>query len=174
MTLAAKIVDLAQQHKVDAIFVDGGGVGGGVVDRLRMLRQPVFDVQFGGRSDRGTIGRDDNLVYANKRAEMWGAMREWLKGGVIDDDPELVADLIGVQYGYTVKEGRDAIILEKKEEMKRRGLASPDDADALALTFAYPVVASDHSRQLSSKPNHQFAYEPFAEAQNVVRMRKRG
>ena len=173
MTLAARIVDEAQKLKVDAIFVDGGGVGGGVVDRLRMLRQPVFDVQFGGRSDRGTIGIDDNLAYANKRAEMWGALREWLKGGSIDADPELVADLIGVQYGYTVKDGRDAIILEKKEDMKRRGLASPDDADALALTFAYPVVPSDHTRALASKPAHKFEYEPFDEAQNVVKLRRR-
>ena len=66
---------------------------------------------------------------------------------MIPDDRELLADLTGVEYGYALREGRDAIILEKKEDMKRRGLASPDLADALALTFAYPVAAQDHRWQ---------------------------
>lgn len=171
MQIAARVVDLATSHKIDAIFVDGGGVGGGVVDRLRMLRQPVFDIQFGSKSDRGTIGVDDNLIYANKRAEMWGAVREWLKGGAIDDDPELVSDLNNVQYGYTIKDGRDAILLEKKEDMKRRGLASPDNGDALALTFAYPVQPSDHQTQLRQKPIHTYEYDPFAAARNVTKNR---
>jgi dienelactone hydrolase len=57
-----------------------------------------------------------------------------------------------------------AIILEKKEDMKKRGLASPDLADALALTFAYPVAASDHRWQLTGKPRHQYQYDPFQQA----------
>ena len=64
-------------------------------------------------------------MFANKRAEMWGSMREWLKGGVIPPTPELIADLEGVEYGYVIKNGVDAIQLEKKEDMKKRGLASP-------------------------------------------------
>jgi hypothetical protein len=52
---------------------DGGGVG--VVDRLRFLREPVTEVQFGGKADRTQIGQDGAIVYANKRAEMWGLMR---------------------------------------------------------------------------------------------------
>ena len=58
----------------------------------------------------------------------------------------------------------DAIILEKKEDMKKRGLASPDLADALALTFAYPVAAHDHRWQLTGKPRHQYQYDPFQQA----------
>jgi hypothetical protein len=69
-------------------------------------------------------------------------MRDWLQGAVIDNDPELIADLIGVQYGFAIKDSRDAIQLERKEDMKKRGLASPDNGDALALTFAYPVAPS--------------------------------
>ena len=107
---------------------------------------------------------DGAIVYANKRAEMWGAMRAWLAGGMIPDDRELLADLTGVEYGYALREGRDAIILEKKEDMKKRGLASPDLADALALTFAYPVAASDHRWQLTGKPRHQHEYNPFQQA----------
>ena len=77
---------------------------------------------------------------------MWGNMREWLRSGAIDNDPELIADLTGVEYGYVLRDGRDAIQLERKEDMKRRGLASSDDGDALALTFAYPVLASSAAR----------------------------
>ena len=80
------------------------------------------------------------------------------------DDHELLADLTGVEYGYALREGRDAIVLEKKEDMKKRGLASPDLADALALTFAYPVAATDHRWQLTGKPRHQHEYNPFQQA----------
>ena len=72
--------------------------------------------------------------------------------------------LSGVEYGYALRDGRDAIILEKKEDLKKRGLASPDLADALALTFAYPVAASDHRWQLTGKPRHQYQYDPFHQA----------
>ena len=75
--------------------------------------------------------------YANKRAEMWGNPRDWLSGdGALPDDPGLCADLTSVEYGYT---GTGEIQLAKKEDMKKRGLASPDIGDALALTFAHPV-----------------------------------
>jgi hypothetical protein len=80
-------------------------------------------------------------VYAKKRAEMWGSLREWLQAGAIDNDPDLIADLTGIEYGYVLRDGRDAIQLERKEDMKRRGLASPGNGDALAFTFAYPVAA---------------------------------
>lgn len=160
MTVAARIVELAREHQPDAIFVDGGGVGGGVVDRLRMLRQPVIEVQFGGSADRTHDTSDGAVLYANKRAEIWGTMRDWLRGGAIPDDPELIADLSGVEYGYTMLRGRDAVILEKKSDMKKRGLGSPDAADALALTFAYPVQPSDHTGTYSrQKSQHQVEYD---------------
>jgi hypothetical protein len=159
MQVAARIVDEQTSHRCDAIFVDGGGVGGGVVDRLRYLRLPVTEVQFGGKADRASVGQDGAIVYANKRAEMWGNMREWLSTGVIDDGVELMADLTGVEYGYTARDGRDAIILERKEDMKKRGLASPDNGDALALTFAYPVMPSNHRPRRSL---HRFEYNPYA------------
>jgi hypothetical protein len=162
MTLAATIVDLANRHKPDTIFVDGGGVGGGVIDRLRMLRQHVTEVQFGARADRAIETGDGAIVYANKRAEMWGSMRDWIKGGAIPDDPDLAGELTSVEYGYAIRDGRDAILLERKEDMRRRGLASPDLADALCLTFAYPVVPSDHSADFGGRNAHQAEYDPFA------------
>jgi len=138
MTLASRVAEARSYYHVEAVFVDGTGVGGGVIDRLNQLNVPVIEVQFGAKPDRSMPGQEDT-AYANKRAEMWGFMREWLKGGAIPNDPELIADLTGVEYGYAMKDGRDAILLEKKADMKKRGLASPDAADALALTFAYHV-----------------------------------
>lgn len=164
MHVAARIVEEAQRHRVDAIFVDGGGVGGGVVDRLRYLRQPVFEVQFGGKPDRSSSTQEGATVYFNKRAEIWGTMRDWLAGGTIPDDPELIADLTGVEYGYTLKDGKDAIQLERKADMKKRGLASPDNGDALALTFSYPVQHSDHTQALQTGSMHQYEFDPYARA----------
>lgn len=163
MTLAARVVDEASALRVDAIFVDGGGVGGGVVDRLRYLHQPVFEVQFGGKADRAVLSQSGDIAYANKRAEMWGIMRDWLVGAMLPHDTDLLADLTGVEYGYVMQSGRDAIQLERKEDMRRRGLASPDHADALALTFAYPVQPSDHTNQYRGKAQHQIQYDPMAQ-----------
>ena len=119
MTLAARIVDLVNEHKPDMVFVDEGGVGGGVVDRLNMLRQPVTGIQFGGKADRAVANGQGAVRYANKRAEMWGGMREWLKGGTIPDDPDLAAQLTGIEYGYITRDGQDVILLEKKSDMKK-------------------------------------------------------
>lgn len=139
MTLAARVAELHQMHRPDALFVDGGGVGGGVIDRLRQLGIAVIEVQFGAKPDRYGVSEEQDAV-ANKRAEMWCSMRDWLKHGAIPDDAELIADLTGPQYSFVLRDGRDAILLEPKESMKRRGLASPDAADALAVSFAYPVA----------------------------------
>jgi hypothetical protein len=157
MALAARIADEAARWGVDQIFIDGGGVGGGVVDRCRQMGLDVVEVQFGAKSDRSWIGQDRFVAYANKRAEIWGGMKEWLRDGAIDADPELIADLIGVEYGYVLRDGRDAIQLERKEDMKRRGLASPDNGDAVALTFSYPVVRRRHH----GTAKHEIEYDPF-------------
>ena len=160
MSQVGAIVDLADLYRPKAVFVDGGGVGGGVVDGLRSLGQPVHDIQFGSSPDR--LNTTGGHIYANKRAEMWGSMREWLKGGVIPATPELIADLECVEYGYRIVNGQDAIQLEKKEEMKKRGLASPDFGDALALTFAYPISGAAPERRARYR-QMQVEYDPFHE-----------
>ncbi len=139
MTLAGRVAEIAFAHALRAVFVDETGLGAGVVDRLRQLGvQHVQGVNFGASAARWD-GDGAKSLYANKRAEMWGNLKDWLKaGGALPDDPELRADLTGVEYGYT---GTGEIQLEKKEDMKKRGLASPDIGDALALTFAQPVRA---------------------------------
>ncbi|GBQ82316.1 terminase large subunit [Gluconacetobacter johannae DSM 13595] len=160
MQIAAKVADTAQQYRCEAVFVDAGGIGAGVVDRLRQLRVPaVFGVQFGGKADRANYASDASR-YANKRAEMWGMMREWLKTGAIPDDPELIADLTAPEFGHNA---RDEIQIEPKDAIRKRIGASPDVADALALTFAYPILPSPHGSPWGA-PRVEADYDPFAAA----------
>jgi hypothetical protein len=163
MQLAARVAEQYEFYRADAIFVDGGGTGSGVVDRLRQLRIPVIEVQFGATADRSTPGQEAT-AYANKAAEMWGVMKEWLgTGGAIPDDPDLASQLTDREYGYVMRDGRDAIQLESKKDMKKRGLSSPDIADALALTFAYPVMANQNAGRAAAfnRPTVQHEYDPF-------------
>jgi len=136
MQLASRVAEMATQMVADAIFVDEGGVGAGVVDRLRQLNMNVIGVNFGARPDQAMTGLPKCV---NKRAEMWAAMREALRSGLaIPQDEHLEVDLTGPLYSFSPQ---NEIILEKKEDMRKRGVRSPDVADALALTYAYPVVA---------------------------------
>ena len=66
----------------DAVFIDGAGVGGGVIDRLRQLGYKVIEVQAGSSADAAD-------KYLNKRAEMWGLLREWLKTGCLSKNEQL-------------------------------------------------------------------------------------
>lgn len=157
MQLTAYVVEEIQRYGPIAVFVDGGGVGGAVVDRLKQLGYKVVEVQFGAKAS-------EDRKYANKRGECWGRMRDWLAaGGMIADDPELAADLEAPEYGY---DNQNRVQLEKKDDMKKRGLASPDDGDALALTFAENVQRED-VRDLSrlrrqNAPQSRQPYDPFA------------
>jgi hypothetical protein len=138
MRVAGEIAGIAQDERPDAIFVDGGAMGAGVVDRLRQLNiENVFEVNFGSAGRDAIWAGDTRVRTANRRAEMWTNMRAWLERGAIPDEQVVEDDLTGVEYGYNADQ---AVLLEKKEHMLARGLASPDDADALALTFAEPVA----------------------------------
>lgn len=128
-----RIAELIDKWNPDAVFMDGGGVGGPMIDMLRQKRYKVIEVQFGGKADEDTR-------FANKRAEMWHRGRDWLGTGCIEDGTELRDDLIGVEYSF---DKSDRLLLESKEKMEGRGLASPDDGDALMITFAQPVGRRD-------------------------------
>lgn len=158
MTLAAEIARLADLHGVDAIFVDGVGIGAGVVDRLRQLQRTVFDVQSGGKPSG--LYFDEPIKVKNKRVEMWAALRQWLKIGAIPDDNELEGDLTGIEYGY---DADNAMMLERVEDMKKRGLASPDNGTAIALTFAEPVAprSNDTSVYREAQAQAEKEYNPY-------------
>lgn len=112
------------------IYVELNGMGAGVYDRLMQLGRQPLGIDTGGKSA--------DLTYFNKRTEMWAKMRDWLRDiGQIPEDDELKDDLIGPEFGFSAT---DKVQLEKKKDMKGRGLASPDTGDALALTFALPPL----------------------------------
>lgn len=163
--LAQKVLEAYNEHRVDAIFIDGGGVGGGVVDNVRALRLFCYDVQFGSRPDYvGFATGTDGEKYANKRAEMWGALRAWLRTGCIPDDPDIQKQLVAPLYTFNNK---NEIQLERKEDMMKRGAESPDLADALALTFALPVANHEDAHSGDpwepKKPLVESEYDPFAQ-----------
>lgn len=130
VTVAADVLDREYGgRKIAMLFVDGTGIGGPIVDRLKQLgHRNVLEVQFGAKAP--------DEKFENMRAYMWGQMREWLTRGCIDTSARLESDLTGPGYSHTK---RDTLILEPKDHMKARGVDSPDDGDALALTFAAPV-----------------------------------
>jgi hypothetical protein len=153
MKLIARVTGLIELYKPDVIYVDATGVGGPVGDRLRQLGYNVIDIQFGSESP--------NPKYANLRTYMWMRMAEQLRNRLaIDSDPVLEADLVGPEYTH---DKHDRMILEAKDHMKERGLASPDDADALAMLCAYDVPPKDASVSLGAAPTQSdLSYNPFA------------
>jgi len=116
--VAQKIAERIESERPDAVVVDGDGLGAGVVDYLRLVGyEDVHEFHGGG-------GADDSA----------GLMRDWLKAGAeIPNDPELATDLSGPCYGFSAKQ---QVQLEKKDDLKKRGYASPDCGDMLAMTFA--------------------------------------
>lgn len=159
--LVERIAQATLRWNAEQIFIDEGGVGGGVVDLALTRGLPVIGVQFGG-SPSGANPEDPFTKYANKRAEMWGALRAWLRRGCIVDDlpgreAPLSTELAGPSYDY--QRNTDKLVLEAKADMARRGETSPDVADALALTFAYPVLSQVHRGW--ERPAI-FDYDPFS------------
>jgi hypothetical protein len=129
MMTSSRVAELINRYNPDTVFVDGVGLGAGVVDRLRQLNFQVVDVQSAAAPNDGR--------YQNKRAEMWGGLKEWLDGNVsLLRNEKLRSQLIAVEYGLTV---RGKIQLESKADMRKRGLESPDEGDSVALTFAEPI-----------------------------------
>lgn len=134
MEMAGIAAKLIKQHDLQRLFIDVVGIGAGVVDRLKEmgLEKKITAVNGGERPI-------EEKKYRNKRAEMWGEMKEWLEQPPVQipDDDALHADLCGITCKY---DSVSRLLMERKEDMKKRGMRSPDLADALALTFAYPVM----------------------------------
>lgn len=151
MWVAGLIAQYEDEHRADAVFVDGG-YGTGIVSGGRTLGRNWQLVWFAGESiDPGCF---------NKRAEMWKAARDWLKdGGAIPEDQVLRDDLLGPE---TVARNDGKIQLESKKDMKRRGLKSPGRGDALAITFAMPVVKRENRHAGRRTANDYDPYERSA------------
>ena len=133
MTTVGHVIDAIEEFKPALTVIDEGGLGYGILDRLVEQRYKVRGVNFGWKAK-------NQIMWGNKRAELWGAMRDWLKTASIAQDRQLKADLTGPK---TKPDSSGTIFLESKKDMKARGLASPDAADALAVTFAFPVASRE-------------------------------
>jgi len=132
MEVANICAGLIEKFNPDAVCIDAGN-GTGIIDRLKERGFKVHEVWFGSKPN--------DEEWGNFRTELWARMRDWLNGGCIDSNTDLGDDLCGPEYRF---QGHgDKIILEPKEEMKKRGLPSPDHGDALACTFAVKVARKD-------------------------------
>jgi len=128
--VARAVIRVMEDFEPDAVFIDEG-YNPGVIDYIRDTGRDVTGVQFGSKAQ-------ETDRFVNKRTEMWWLLKEWLEsGGAIPDDRELKDDLVAPEYGF---DNAGRIMLEKKDDMKKKGLPSPDCGDALAITFAEPVV----------------------------------
>ena len=134
MTVVGHVIEAIEEYNPTLVVLDEGGLGYGILDRLVEQRYKVRGVNFGWKSK-------NPIMWGNKRAELWGAMRDWLRTASIPDDKALKSDLTGPK---TKPDSSGTIFLESKKDMKSRGLASPDAADALACTFAFPVAHREY------------------------------
>ena len=140
MTVVGHVIEAIEEYKPALVVIDEGGLGAGIVDRLKEQRYKVKGINFGNKST-------NPIMYGNKRAEMWGKMKDWLKTASIPLDRFLKTDLISPMMK---PDSKGTIFLESKKDMKARGLASPDAADAICVTFAFPV-AHREARQATQR-----------------------
>jgi len=144
------------EHKPRTCIVDGDGIGGGVVDHVRAYLPDKWQAMNGSRLPEtfaliefhGGTPASDPFMYFNKRAEAWGKMRTWIETAQVPDDPELETDLTGPEYGFSSK---NQIQLERKEDMKKRGLASPDTADMFAMALTASAAAKTEEESLADR-----------------------
>lgn len=147
---AGLLARLEDQYQAAAVFIDAG-FGTGIYSAGVTMGRNWQLVQF--------AGKPLNDAYANKRAEMWGEMKDWLiQEGMIEDDQVLKDDLTGPEAFINL---RGKIQLESKDDMKRRGLPSPNKGDALALTFAYPVAMEEIEGSRGRRDMCNVDYDPF-------------
>jgi hypothetical protein len=136
---------LTTNPNIKMLFVDMIGIGAGVVDRLHELGyvDRVMGVNFANRAS-------NEEGYVNKRSECWGEMGEWIKNADIPEGDEWLADVTSTAFKY---DSRGRIKLEPKEDVKKITGKSPDLADALAMTFAEPVLLVANKRG-AAVPGH--------------------
>jgi hypothetical protein len=163
--LANRITDTYNLWHPDGIFIDGGGVGGGVVDQCRQQRLFVWEVQFGAKDSITGINNDNSGErYANMRAAMYGALRAWLKTGLLPLSPELRSAMLAIKYTFNTK---DEIQLTSKEDiLDENPDLDLDTLDALCLTFGGPLhrnanAGGDHPHPQRDVAEHE--YNPYSE-----------
>ena len=148
MIMAGYVAQFEDQYKADAVFIDLG-YGTGIASAGKQMGRHWQLISFAMSS--GDAG------FKNKRAEMWGLIKKWLQdGGCLPDDPVICDELASPEYEVLLS---GEILLESKKAMKLRGVPSPNRADALALTFAFPVLKKN--RDFVKKEFTKRDYDPF-------------
>lgn len=132
MQIVGMLVEIWNTERPDAMIIDKGGLGAGIVDRLQEMNVPVIGINSAERDM-------DSDIYENIRAGMWWRMKEWFENAPVrlPNDAALISDVTAPQPDEH-SSGRK--LLESKKKMAKRGIRSPDGGDALALTFAVPVA----------------------------------
>jgi hypothetical protein len=147
MEVAGLLAAYWKEFEPDALFIDKIGIGSGIFDRLLELNIPAIGVNSASKAEDGEL-------YANKRAEMWYRMKEFLEDQPcrLPNDTALIADISAPGYKYASNGTR---LIESKDDMRKRGIRSPDGGDAIALTFAENVaskaVREDRGHRRSNK-----------------------
>lgn len=143
MMQAHQIAERIREVRPVQVFVDGSGIGAGVVDRLRQLNFSITDVNGGNQSL--------NPRFLNKRAEMWWTLKEAIEGDEYELPPDgrLKEELTCIEYDFSDK-GR--IRLDRKSDIMEQYGFSPDRADALAMTYAYPISDFSYSEMELEPP----------------------
>ena len=159
--MASKVIDCINEFRamgvpIGGVFVDGGGIGAGVVDQLRHTGYNPIEVQFGSRPG-------DPRKYRFKVDEMWGRMKEAIRLGLALPSEGRISEEIKTQltqreFGFTLK---DQINLETKKDMKARGISSPDIIDALALTYAQELAPLEVPFGVTSHRFVKSDYDPL-------------
>lgn len=119
-------------------FLDEVGIGAGVLDMVNRMGYDVMGVSAGRRST-------NPRVYHNLRIELWDAMKKWMETADIPNEQRIRDQLVAPEYSFNRETGR--MLLERKEDLKKRGVESPDFADALSLTFIVPSVNGYKERE---------------------------
>ena len=132
--LASYCAGAIEKYHPEHVFIEGDGIGGPVIEALRLMGYRVLEVLVGKKAQ-------DNKRYYLHRTEVWGRMKEWIPSASLPKHDDLITDLCGMRYRHIETTGQ--IALWPKEKMKKEGFASPDFADALAVTFSRPVSRSD-------------------------------
>ncbi len=131
MATTGVVSRIANEIKPNAIRVDEIGIGAGVVDRLKEM-----DIENVSGVNVATKAANQDQ-YVNLRTEIFDGLRERFESGriAIPDDQELIGQLAAIRYSFT---SSGQMKLESKDDLRRRGIPSPDRADALALAFGPP------------------------------------
>lgn len=158
--LAERVFEANFAYHADGIMVDGGGVGGGVVDNIRARALHCFDVQFGSKDDTPHfVWGSEGERYANKRGGMYGACRAWLKSGMLPDDPALRKQFAAIRYTLNKKD--EIQLVSKEDMMKLDPDLELDDIDALVLTFAHALQANAWAGGEHHRDPVEHEYDPI-------------